>query len=64
MGEQGQVRQEQIIMYGRVEGKDEAYKKMAGRSEARGRRVRKPRVMVPELWRKVREKKSRCPRTY
>lgn len=35
---QGQVRQVQIIVYGRFESADEAWKKV-GRSEARGRRV-------------------------
>lgn len=36
---QGQVRQVQIIVYGRFESADEAWKKKVGRSEARGRRV-------------------------
>lgn len=48
MVEQSQVRQVQIIMYGRVEGADEAWKKV-GRSEVRGRRVGMPKSMAPEL---------------
>lgn len=62
-GRQGQVRQMQIIMYGRFEGTNEARKKKVRRSEARGRRARKPKGMAPELQRKVREK-SRGPITY
>lgn len=48
MVEQGQVRQVQIIMCGRIEGTDEAWNKV-GRSEAKGRRVRIPRGMGPDL---------------
>lgn len=33
--EQGQVRQVQIIIYGRVEAKDEAWKKEVGRPETK-----------------------------
>ena len=62
--EQGQVRQVQIIIYGRVEAKDEAWKKEVGRPEIKDTGgVRKTRVMIPEL-RRVREKKSGWPRTY
>lgn len=63
MVEQGQVRQVQIIMYGRIEGADEAWKKV-GRSEAKGRRVRNPRGMAPESWRKVTEEIWVVARTY
>lgn len=63
MVEQGQVRQVQIIMCGRIEGADEAWNKV-GRSEAKGRRVGIPKGMGPELWRKVTEEIWGVARTY
>lgn len=63
MVKQGQVRQVQIIMYGRFESTDEAWKKKVGRSEAEvGGSENQRARMASELW--GNREKSRRPRTY